>query len=295
VRDVRGFAGSNESNGARALFAQSGGSGPPPGQGGPGWGQGQPGQGQPGQGGQGGPGYGGGQPGQGGPPGGGYGGPPQGQGPPPGQGPGWGQGGSGGGYPPPNQKNWGGGGGGKSRTPMIVGAIVLAVLLIGALVFFVFMKGDGGNEEYVTTVCTEFSEWSESLSSVQQEFTPEADAAPADIKADVDAALETAVTETAELESELQDLEPPDIENGEEAHEAIVGAISETKTVFEDARSALAAVPADDPVALTEAFTTIGSDITTGATEAFAALDEVDTPELEEIQKDIPECEALSG
>ena len=287
MRDFRGFGSSSETNGARALFAQSGGSGPPPGQGGPPWG---------GQGGQGGPGYGGGQPGQGGPPGGGYGGPPQGQGPPPGQGPGWGQGSGGGGYPPPNQpnqKNWGGGGGGKSRTPMIVGAIVLALLLIGALVFFVFLKGDN-NEEYVQTVCTEFSEWSESLSSVQQEFTPEEGAAPEDIKADVDGALETAVTETAELESELKDLEPPDIENGEEAHDAIVGAITQTKTVFEDARSALAAVPADDPVALTEAFTTIGSDITTGATEAFAALEEVDTPELEEIQKDIPECEALS-
>lgn len=184
--------------------------------------------------------------------------------------------------------------GGKARTGVIVGAVVVAVLIGALVVFLLVNRDDNSVEDYVTTRCTEFSEWSQSLSRVQQEFTPQKGDSPEEVKADLDAALGRAISETAELESELRDLQAPDVENGEQAHKALVTTIAKTKIVFEEARLELAPVAASDEVALTKAFTIIGADITAGATKAFTAFSEVESPELEEIERDVPQCEALN-
>ncbi len=217
--------------------------------------------------------------------------PGYGQGPPYPQQPGPYQQGPPGGYPQqPGGKGWGGPPK-KSNTTLIVVVIVVVLLLIGGgLAAFFLLKEDETNA-YMADVCSGISSWDAELTQVQAEFTFPEGTPPDQVKQQVDAALASAIDDTNSFVQTLRGIDPPDVENGEEAHNALIAAVERVAQIFQEARDFLAPVPSEDTAALTEAFNQAAAQIQTGVSEAFTAVDAIEAPELEKAQDEVEECE----
>ena len=214
-----------------------------------------------------------------------------------GYGPGQGQGG----YPgqpgyggaPPGQP--GGGRPGGNRKPLIIGAIVAAVVLIAAAVAaFLLLGGDGGVDDYLTEACPAMKDWQTDIAAPFDELEgiPPETTIP-EAQATLDPLLGEAVAATDDFTSQIEDLEPPDVEGGEEFHNALLEAGSSIKTLFETARAEIAAVPPDDTAAFQLAASNFQTNGQAEIDELEATFDNLDAPEIEEAGRELEECEGI--
>jgi hypothetical protein len=183
------------------------------------------------------------------------------------------------------------------------------VLTIGIALTAVACGGGGVEggveaEVWVRSVCTTLTEWNGELQSRTGDLQTEIQGLPrGDFEGLQDVMLtyvDAVIEDTEQAVTSLEDVGVPDVEDGEEASELIVGGIREARTIFVDAREDIAALNPGRPQQFATALQEIGAQVQEGGERVLAGFEAADErglggEELDEAFNEEPACSALAG
>ncbi|MCD6021355.1 MAG: hypothetical protein K0R20_1065 [Actinomycetia bacterium] len=151
-------------------------------------------------------------------------------------------------------------------------------------------------ETYATSVCGAIADWVDEIRGLNEDLQANLD--PSSIDALKDAMvtfLDDVIASTDTVIADVEDAGVPDVEDGDAAAQHLLTGLRDSRGVFEDARDRVEAMSTDDPVAFGEDLQTVGTDIQTSMSTIGEDLGQFESPELDEVSKDIPECEAVAA
>ena len=161
---------------------------------------------------------------------------------------------------------------------------------------------DGGEdsvsaEEYVAAVCTEITGWVEEVQArseqVGQDVVSETTLeGQRDVLAEF---LDDVVTLTDDHLAGMRDAGVPDVEDGEEIAETLVGVFEDAGAILADASEGVDELPTDDAAAFQAAAEELGAGVQTALEGIGSSVTGLDSPELVAAAEDEPACAALSG
>lgn len=180
-------------------------------------------------------------------------------------------------------------------------AIVLVPLV--AVVAAACAGADGGSnaetvsaEAYATGVCGAIADWVEEIQGLNEDLQANLD--PSSIDALKDAMvtfLDDVIASTDTVIADVEDVGIPDVDDGDAAAQHLLTGLRGSRGVFENARDRVEAMPTDDPAAFAEELQTVGTDIQTSMSTIGDDLGRFESPVLDDVSKDIPECEAVAA
>ena len=159
--------------------------------------------------------------------------------------------------------------------------------------------GDGtvSAEEYVAAVCTEITGWVEEVQArseqVGQDVVTETTLeGQRDVLAEF---FDDIVALTDDHLAGMRDAGVPDVEDGEEIAERLVGVFEDARIVLADASDGVDERPTDDAAAFQTAALELESGVETALEEIGIFVTGLDSPELAAAAEDEPACAALPG
>lgn len=185
---------------------------------------------------------------------------------------------------------------------MAIVLVPLGILLTGAC-----SGSDGGSsggadpetvsaEAYATGVCGAIADWVDEIQGLNEDLQANLD--PSSIDALKDAMvtfLDDVIASTDTVIADVEDVGIPDVDDGDAAAQHLLTGLRDSRGVFENARDRVEAIPTDDPAAFGEELQTVGTDIQTSMSTIGEDLGRFESPVLDEVSKDIPECEAVAA
>ena len=151
--------------------------------------------------------------------------------------------------------------------------------------------------EYMEGLCAAIVSYQSDLeaenASFQEQFEGGATPAPEDTKNALAAFLGTAGTRTERLVDDVNALGTPDVDNGDGVRTALTSAFEKVVELFNDAKTEIEGLSADDPAALVEGFTAAATNLQEAATGISTSFDDLSSPELDEASADAPSCEGV--
>jgi hypothetical protein len=186
----------------------------------------------------------------------------------------------------------------------VVLGVVLSVFLLAACA-----GGDEGGDEpdggggqsvsaasYATTLCTSIQGYVDEVTTLSTDFAAGIDpgASLEEQKQGVLGFLDQVLVATGGLIDELAAAGVPDVDGGEAVAAAIEASLEEARTVLEDARAQVEAIPVDDPQAFAEQLDAIGTTIQTSLGEIGGSLEGIESEELTAAVQEEPACSAFA-
>jgi hypothetical protein len=177
----------------------------------------------------------------------------------------------------------------------------MAVLVAGAC-----SGTDGGGDgtepdtvsatEYATGICGAIAGWADDIQALNEDLQASLDPNDLDALQDVMVDfLDDVVTATDSAISEVEAVGVPDVEGGQAAAGAVLTALRDSKTIFEDARDRVDGLSTADPAAFGEELQTLGTDLQTSMSGIGGQLDQFASPELDEAADDVAECDEVAA
>jgi len=162
---------------------------------------------------------------------------------------------------------------------------------------------DGGTSDQVTVpadyaegLCTAIGDFQEDLQQQSTEFqnafgsgTP----SPEQAKDTLATFVGDLSTRTQQLIDEVDALGTPDVDNGEEVRETLTSAFERVVEAFDQAEADIDALSTDDPAALAEGFTEVGTQLQAAGTDISSSFDDLQSPELDEAAADVEACSGI--
>lgn len=188
------------------------------------------------------------------------------------------------------------------RKRMMMVLVALGILMTGACSGSDGESNGGAGEEtvtaeaYATGVCGAIADWVDEIQSLNEDL--QADLDPSSIDALKDAMvtfLDDVIASTDTVIADVEDVGIPDVDDGDAAAQHLLTGLRDSRGVFEDARDRVEAMPTDDPVAFGEELQTVGTDIQTSMSTIGEDLGRFESPVLDDVSKEIPECEAVAA
>ena len=167
-----------------------------------------------------------------------------------------------------------------TRTTRTLVAAVALTLLVGAC----NNGGDGGGgggsdtgsdtgtqtvsaETFVDAVCGELTTWITALQDKGETMQQQAaGASPAKARDLLTGYLDDAISATQEASAAIGEAGAPDVENGEQTSQAIIGVLDQVEQIFTGAREKVSQLP-DDPAQFQAGAAEIGADISSAFAE----------------------------
>jgi hypothetical protein len=188
------------------------------------------------------------------------------------------------------------------RRRMAIVLVALGILVAGAC-----SGSDGGSnggadaetvsaETYATGVCGAIADWVDEIQGLNEDLQANLDPSSIDaLKDTMVTFLDDVIASTDTVITNVEDAGVPDVEDGEAAAQHLLTGLRDSRGVFQDARDRVEAMPTDDPAAFGEELQTVGTDIQTSMSTIGEDLGRFESPVLDDVSKDIPECEAVAG
>ena len=188
------------------------------------------------------------------------------------------------------------------RKRLAVMVIPLGMLLMGACA-----GDDGGTDgevetdtvsatEYATGVCGAIAGWVDDIQGLNQDLAANLDPSSIDaLKETMVGFLDDVTGATDDVIDEVEAAGIPDVDDGEAAAEAVLSALRDSRAVFEDARDRVQGLSTADPDAFAQELQTLGTDIQSSMSGIGTQLDQFGSPELDEVSRDIPECQEVAA
>ena len=187
-------------------------------------------------------------------------------------------------------------------------ALLLALSLLAAC-----SSGDGGGggsgggndgsadtatapADYAEGLCTAIADFQTDLdrqSAELQDALGQGTPSPADMKDTLVTFVSGLSDRTHELIDEVEALGTPDVENGEEVRSTLTGAFETVVAAFDEAEADIEALPTDDPAALVQGFTDVGTKLQDAGTEISTSFGDIQSPELDEAAADVEACSGV--
>jgi hypothetical protein len=185
-------------------------------------------------------------------------------------------------------------------------SLVLALFLLAAC------EGDSGGDPtatgaasptealadadtYATNMCTAITDWATSIQernvSMQEELQEETSAEG--VKQRVLEFLDDAITSTDQMLEQIDEVGVPDVEDGEEVHQQLVGALESSRDVLADARDTVDQLDSDDPQALSQGLQDLGTSIQTAFGDISSPLESLENEELDQAFTENAACTEL--
>jgi len=163
--------------------------------------------------------------------------------------------------------------------------------------------GDGGGSsettspaEYVQGLCTAIASYQTDLeeqnTAFQQEFssgTP----TPEETKNTLVGFLDEIKGRTEQLIDEVEALGTPDVDNGDNVRTAMVGAFQKVVDLFDEAKADIEGLSAEDPAALVEGFTQVGTKLQEAGNDIQNSLTDFESPELSDAAAEADACKGV--
>lgn len=163
--------------------------------------------------------------------------------------------------------------------------------------------GNGGSGDTVTApadyaegLCTAIADFQTDLdrqSAELQDALGQGTPSPADMKDTLVTFVSGLSDRTHELIDEVEALGTPDVENGEEVRSTLTGAFETVVAAFDEAEADIEALPTDDPAALVQGFTDVGTKLQEAGTEISTSFGDIQSPELDEAAADVEACSGV--
>ena len=187
-------------------------------------------------------------------------------------------------------------------------ALLLALSLLAAC-----SSGDGGGggssggndgsadtatapADYAEGLCTAIADFQTDLdrqSAELQDALGQGTPSPADMKDTLVTFVSGLSDRTHKLIDEVEALGTPDVENGEEVRSTLTGAFETVVAAFDQAEADIEALPTDDPAALVQGFTDVGTKLQEAGTEISTSFGDIQSPELDEAAADVEACSGV--
>lgn len=174
------------------------------------------------------------------------------------------------------------------------------ISLIAGMALFVSACGgddDGGGDsvsagDYASDICTAFFDWRDAIQERQTELGSSLgpDAAPQEGKDALQGFLDDVVAASDQLVEDVDAAGTPDVENGEEAADALQTTAERARDRLAQAQDEVADLPTDSPEAFGEAADQFGDDIQ-AALGDIEGLQDIESPELEQALDEEEACQ----
>ncbi|HVF07224.1 MAG TPA: hypothetical protein VNC60_01445 [Actinomycetota bacterium] len=150
--------------------------------------------------------------------------------------------------------------------------------------------------DYVEGLCAAVVSYQTDLEAeneaLQESISGEPDAA--ELKSALESFLAALSDRSQRLVDEVDGLGTPAVDDGEGVRSALTSAIEQVVSLFDEARSDIAALATDDLQALTEGFAEAGAKLQEAAVGISGSLDGLSSPELKQAAADAPSCEGVA-
>jgi hypothetical protein len=151
-------------------------------------------------------------------------------------------------------------------------------------------------ETYATGVCGAIAGWVDEIQALNEDLQANLDPSSIDsLKDAMVTFLDDVIASTDAVIADVDDVGVPDVEDGDAAAQHLLTGLRDSRGVFENARDRVEALSTDDPQAFGEELQTVGTDIQTSMSTIGEDLGQFESPELDEVSKDIPECEEVAA
>lgn len=184
-------------------------------------------------------------------------------------------------------------------------ARLLAVFTIMALAP-VACSGDDGSgddgqtggpvsaEEYAQGLCGAASTWMTALqdrnTQLQEDLGTASQGDLAGIKDLMVAFLDGAVQDTQILIDDVSGMAAPDVDDGQQIHDSLLGAFTQARDLFAGARDQVADLDPSDPTAFTQTLTELGTTLSDAGTEIAGSVEGLQNEELTAAFDETPAC-----
>jgi hypothetical protein len=187
-------------------------------------------------------------------------------------------------------------------------AVVLSVFVLAACSSDGGSEGgttdDGGDEPapaaadaegYADTVCGALTDWMTAIeqgnadlqSSLENETDLEA------VKLRLLEFLDDTIASTEDMLGAIEDGGAPDVDNGEQIHQELLGLLEQARTAFQDARDTVDGLDASDPQELGEGLQELGTSLQTAFDDVQNPLENTDSSDLDEAFEANEDCTSL--
>jgi hypothetical protein len=185
---------------------------------------------------------------------------------------------------------------------MAIVLVPLGIIMAGACA-----GSDGGSkgganagtvtaEAYATGVCGAIADWVGEIQGLNEDLQANLDPSSIDaLKDTMVTFLDDVIASTDTVIAEVENVGVPDVDDGDAAAQHLLTGLRDSRGVFQNARDRVEAMPTDDPAAFGEELQTVGTDIQTSMSTIGEDLGRFQSPVLDDVSKDIPECEAVAG
>ena len=163
--------------------------------------------------------------------------------------------------------------------------------------------GDGGSADaatapadYAEGLCTAINDFQTDLdrqSAELQDALSQGTPSPADMKDTLVTFVSELSDRTHERIDDVEALGTPDVENGEEVRSTLTGAFETVAAAFDEAEADIDAISTDDPAALVQGFTDVGTKLQEAVTEISTSFGDIQSPELVEAAADVEACSGV--
>jgi hypothetical protein len=152
-------------------------------------------------------------------------------------------------------------------------------------------------DAYTSGVCQAMSAWVNDLQASSTTIgTQVAGASSLDeAKQDFVAYIDQQVQRTDDLITSIDELGPPDVDQGAEAHQAVLDVLGQVKSVFEQAQTDAEQLPTTDVNAFLDGVTQLTDHISSGMSGIGDPFEGLSASELEEAGNTNPDCQSLGS
>lgn len=150
--------------------------------------------------------------------------------------------------------------------------------------------------DYAEGLCTAIADFQTDLdrqSAELQDALGKGTPSPADMKDTLVTFVSGLSDRTHELIDDVEALGTPDVENGEEVRSTLTGAFETVVAAFDEAEADIEALSTDDPTALVQGFTDVGTKLQEAGTEISTSIGDIQSPELVEAAADVEACSGV--
>lgn len=188
------------------------------------------------------------------------------------------------------------------RKRMAIVLVPLGILMAGACAGSDGGSNGGANagtvtaEAYATGVCGAIADWVDEIQGLNEDLQANLDPSSIDaLKDTMVMFLDDVIASTDTVIAEVENVGVPDVDDGDAAAQHLLTGLRDSRGVFQNARDRVEAMPTDDPAAFGEELQTVGTDIQASMSTIGEDLGRFQSPVLDDVSKDIPECEAVAG
>jgi hypothetical protein len=154
--------------------------------------------------------------------------------------------------------------------------------------------GSSSAEEYATGACTAINDWITSITTRASGLAVE-QTDPAAGQGFMLEFLDGVITDTDAMITEVEALGVPDVEDGEAASTALLGALSQVRDLYQGLRDSVADLDTSDPTAFATALSELTTGLDSGSGDVGSALDEFQNGDLAAAFQATPACAELAA